>query len=208
MMTESQTRDVEEAQISYDQFCSDCQHIVKISEELGDKWRIGQRDGIQWLEFQELKTVKSGDDEDDDRKLTVLASHEVHYSLSYGVPVLFTRFSLMSGELVEYEQVRRRILDPGVTQDMVSMAAHPLTGLPWLQVTSSAFFFLYLETSHRPTLYQPLHLPETPREKKVPINMILRSILVELLPLHTPSAISESMMMLTTLIMVEEDVTI
>ena len=37
--------------------------------------------------------------------------------------------------------------------------------------------------------------------------MILRSILVELPQLHTPSAISESVMMLTTLIMVEEDVT-
>ena len=159
MMTESQTRDVEEAQISYEQFCSDCQHIVKISEELGDKWRIGQRNGIQWLEFQELKTVNGCDDEDDDRKLTVLASHEVHYSLSYGVPVLFTRFSLMSGELVEYEQVRRRILDPGVTQDMVSMAAHPLTGLPWLQVTSSAFRF-----------------DKTLREKKVPYRIMISSL--------------------------------
>ena len=126
------TEDVEEAQISYDQFCSDCQHIVKISEELGDKWRIGQRDDIQWLECQGHKTVC----DDEDRKLTVLASHEVHYSLSYGIPILFTRFSLMSGELVEYEEVRRRILDPGVTQDMVSMAPHPITGLPWLQVTS------------------------------------------------------------------------
>ena len=141
MITASQTRDLEEAQISYEQFCSDCQHIVKISEELGDKWRIGQRDGIQWLECQEYKNVNGGDDEDDDRKLTVLASHEVHYSLSYGVPVLFTRFSLMSGELVEYDQVRRRILEPVVTQDMVSMTAHPLTGLPWLQVTSSALTF-------------------------------------------------------------------
>ena len=140
-MIESQTRDreAEEEQISYDQFCSDCQHIVKTSGELGDKWRIGQRDGIQWLEYQEHKavTVSGSNDGEDDKKLTVLASHEVHYSLSYGVPVLFTRFSLMSGELMGYEEVRRRIVEPGVTQGMVSMAAHPITGLPWLQVTSS-----------------------------------------------------------------------
>ena len=70
----------------------------------------------------------------DDRRLTVRASHQVHYSLSYGVPVLLTRFSLVSGELLGYEEVRRRILHPEVTQDMVSMAPHPLTGLPWLQV--------------------------------------------------------------------------
>ena len=130
------TEDVEEAQISYDQFCSDCQHIVKISEEVGDKWSIGQRDGIQWLECHQHKTVS--DPEDEDSKQTVLASHEVHYSLSYGVPILFTRFSQMSGELMNYEAVRRRILEPGVTRDMVSMAAHPVTGLPWLQVNSSA----------------------------------------------------------------------
>ena len=168
MITASQTRDLEmeEAQISYEQFCSDCQHIVKISEELGDKWRIGQRDGIQWLECQEYKNVNGGDDEDedDDRKLTVLASHEVHYSLSYGVPVLFTRFSLMSGELMEYDQVRRRILDPVVTQDMVSMAAHPLTGLPWLQVTSSALKF-QLISSLGPSLSNCRHYTRHPQSQ-------------------------------------------
>ena len=185
-MNGSQTtdREAEKEQISYDQFCSDCQHIVKTSGELGDKWTIGQRDGIQWLECQEHKAVTvSGNDGDDDRKLTVLASHEVHYSLSYGVPVLFTRFSLMSGELMGYEEVRKRILDTGVTQDMVSMAAHPITGLPWLQVTSSAVCEGYFSF------------------------LILRSIRAEHPPRQRPSAISESMMVVTSLILVEADVT-
>ena len=49
----------------------------------------------------------------------------------------------MSGELLGYEEVRRRILQPEVTQDMVSMAPHPLTGLPWLQVSCQTIRRLY-----------------------------------------------------------------
>ena len=61
----SETGDVEETQISYDQFCSDCQHIVKTSEALGDKWRLAGRDGSLWLECEEHRTVTDSDDSDD-----------------------------------------------------------------------------------------------------------------------------------------------
>ena len=126
--------------LSYEQFQDDCQTLVTISDELGESWRLCRSDSVTWLELQQLRTLETDDDE-----VMVQCLYQVHYSVSYAVPVLLCRFSHMSGEMIDYETVRRRILShglttdtgdpkPGVTTDMVSMAPHPVTGLPWLQV--------------------------------------------------------------------------
>ena len=60
----------------------------------------------------------------------------------------------MSGELLGYEEVRRRILHPEVTKDMVSMAPHPVTGLPWLQVGCQTIRRLYRDNLANQRLYR------------------------------------------------------
>ena len=118
-------------QISFEAFQSDCKAVLEISENLGDSWQLHSTENILYLELQKYKQMILGDD---CQATTIQTLFQVHYSFSYGVPVLLCRFSHVSGELIDYGVVRERLLGSGVTPDMVSMAPHPLTGLPWLQV--------------------------------------------------------------------------
>ena len=142
----------DQVQISYEQFQEDCEKIVKLSDEIGDRWRLCNKNQIIWIEYNchQVLFDKDGDDslecdgvqkQDGDDKdeanitsSTIQSIYEVHYSLSYGVPVLYCRFSSNSGELLDYDIVRTKVLGHDVTNDMVSHAPHPLSGLPWLQV--------------------------------------------------------------------------
>jgi len=64
----------------------------------------------------------------------ISCSYEVHYSLSYSVPVLYCRFWNCSGQLLSLEHVWRLAPLPARGWDRVSMASHPVTGMPWVQV--------------------------------------------------------------------------
>ena len=119
----------ETAGLSYVQFCADVEAVVRVSDSLGDSWRLGRQGDNVWLELSScLSVVTEG------TVRPVISQYQVHYSLSYRVPVLLVRFSWSSGELVDHDTVRREVLGEKVNYDMVSMAAHPLTGLPWFQV--------------------------------------------------------------------------
>jgi len=80
--------------------------------------------------------------EDDDNTLDtktpnteqISCSYEVHYSPSYSVPVLYCRFWNCSGQLLGLEQVWSLAPLPARGWDRVSMAPHPVTGMPWVQV--------------------------------------------------------------------------
>ena len=124
-MTETE----EKEDLSYGQFCADVERVVRLSDSLGDTWRLGRQADTVWLELSSCLTVVS-----EGAVKPVTCQYEVHYSLSYRVPVLLVRFSWSSGELVDHETVRREVLGERISYDMVSMAAHPLTGLPWFQV--------------------------------------------------------------------------
>ena len=119
----------EREEMSYEQFCVDVCNVVRVSESLGDNWRQMRQDDTVWLELSDCLTVVS-----EGASKTVMCQYQVHYSLAYRVPVLLVRFSWSSGELVDHDTVRREVLGENVSYDMVSMAAHPLTGLPWFQV--------------------------------------------------------------------------
>ena len=124
--------DDEGQQISYEQFQSDCKEIQEISDKLGDSWQLHDSVGNNLhLELQQYGQMVL---ENDCQSATVQTQYQVHYSFSFGVPVLLCRFSHLSGELIDYGVVRERLLGTCVTTDMISMAPHPLTGLPWLQV--------------------------------------------------------------------------
>eukprot|EP00092_Neocalanus_flemingeri_P027435 GFUD01029755.1.p2 GENE.GFUD01029755.1~~GFUD01029755.1.p2 ORF type:complete len:215 (+),score=54.63 GFUD01029755.1:400-1044(+) len=64
----------------------------------------------------------------------ISCSYEVHYSPSYAVPVLYCRFWNCSGQLLGMEQVWSLVPLPARGWDKVSMAPHPVTGMPWVQV--------------------------------------------------------------------------
>jgi len=64
----------------------------------------------------------------------ISCSYEVHYSPSYSVPVLYCRFWNCSGQLLGLEQVWSLAPLPARGWDRVSMAPHPVTGMPWVQV--------------------------------------------------------------------------
>ena len=119
----------ETEELSYVQFCADAEAVVRLSDCLGDSWRLERQGDTVWLE---LSTCKSLVIEGTVRPIS--SQYQVHYSLSYRVPVLLVRFSWSSGELVDHDTVRREVLGEKVSYEMVSMAAHPLTGLPWFQV--------------------------------------------------------------------------
>ena len=119
----------ETEQISYDIFISDCQHFEKISKDNGDNWKVSRQGNITWLEYTKVQFIKR-----ENSQIIVHSTFEIHYSFSYGVPVLYCRYNNEAGELLDYETVKGSVLDVGVTNDMVSMAPHPVTGLPWLQV--------------------------------------------------------------------------
>ena len=123
----------EQQQISYEQFQEDCKEIKEISDKIGDSWQLNFEGNIVSLELQQYKQMCLSDD-DDCHEATVQTLFQVHYSLSYGVPVLLCRFSQLSGEMIDYEVVRECVLGTDVTNDMISMAPHPATGLPWIQV--------------------------------------------------------------------------
>ena len=115
----------EERELSYSQFCAECSRLVQISDGLGDGWRLAGRQSDLWLEVSHSLSVSGR---------AAVCQYEVHYSLSYRVPVLLCRVCWSSGELVDHDTVRREVLGETVSCHMVSMAPHPLTGLPWLQV--------------------------------------------------------------------------
>ena len=121
----------EKEDLSYDQlhFCADVETLVRLSDCLGDNWRLGRQADTVWLELSSCLNVVS-----EGTVKPVSCQYQVHYSLSYMVPILLVRFSWSSGELVDHDTVRREVLGENVSYDMVSMAAHPLTGLPWFQV--------------------------------------------------------------------------
>merc|ERR1719186_2280865 len=64
----------------------------------------------------------------------ISCSYEVHYSPSYSVPVLYCRFWNCSGQLLGLEQVWSLAPLPARGWDRVSLAPHPVTGMPWVQV--------------------------------------------------------------------------
>merc|ERR1719186_254481 len=64
----------------------------------------------------------------------ISCSYEVHYSPSYSVPVLYCGFWNCSGQLLGLEQVWSLSPLPVRGWDRVSMAPHPVTGMPWVQV--------------------------------------------------------------------------
>ena len=115
--------------LSYAQFCADVEAVVRLSDCLGDNWRLAREGDTVWLELSSCTTVGT-----EGTVRPVICQYQVHYSLSYRVPVLLVRFSWSSGELVDHDTVRREVLGEKVSYEMVSMAAHPLTGLPWFQV--------------------------------------------------------------------------
>ena len=125
-MTETE----ETESLSYDQFCADVEAVVRLSDCLGDNWRLGRQADTVWLELSSCLSLPGPEGS----VRSVICQYQVHYSLSYRVPVLLVRFSWSSGELVDHDTVRREVLGEKVSYEMVSMAAHPLTGLPWFQV--------------------------------------------------------------------------
>ena len=116
----------EQQQITIEQFKADCEEIVKISNKLGDTWRLHEKDNVVWLESHCVRVLPpapapaAGEAE---AGLAVQALYEVHHSLSYGVPLLLARFTAASGQLLDHELVRSRLLGGAVTADMVSTLA-------------------------------------------------------------------------------------
>ena len=127
-MTERETEETEA--LSYGQFCADVEAVVRLSDCLGDNWRLGRQADTVWLELSSCLSLPVTEGS----VRAVICQYQVHYSLAYRVPVLLVRFSWSSGELVDHDTVRREVLGEKVSYEMVSMAAHPLTGLPWFQV--------------------------------------------------------------------------
>ena len=86
-----------------------------------------EKDNVVWLESHCVRVLPpapapaAGEAE---AGLAVQALYEVHHSLSYGVPLLLARFTAASGQLLEYELVRSRLLGGAVTADMVSIALY------------------------------------------------------------------------------------
>ena len=115
----------EQQQITFEQFKADCEEIVKISNKLGDTWRLHEKDNVVWLESHCVRVLPpdpaAGEAE---AGLAVQALYEVHHSLSYGVPLLLARFTAASGQLLDHELVRSRLLGGAVTADMVSIALY------------------------------------------------------------------------------------
>lgn len=117
----------EQQQITFEQFKADCEEIVKISNKLGDTWRLHEKDNVVWLESHCVRVLPpapapaAGEAE---AGLAVQALYEVHHSLSYGVPLLLARFTAASGQLLDHELVRSRLLGGAVTADMVSTALY------------------------------------------------------------------------------------
>ena len=151
MNSDNNTEEEEQLQISYEQFQDDCEDLVKLSNEIGDRWRLCRKNQLVWIEYtchlvlnddnvsEQCDGVQMQEDDKDENEVkrktsTIQSIYEVHYSLSYGVPVLYCRFSSISGELLDYDIVRTKVLGHDVTNDMVSHAPHPMSGLPWLQV--------------------------------------------------------------------------
>jgi len=117
-------------QINSEQFQQDCEQLVKVSNDLGDSWSLCRQGNDVWLENIVFKCFNEGEP----TSRTVQSTYEIHYNLSYGVPVLYCRFSSMSGELLDHDTVKDLILGDNVTSEMVSMAPHPRTGFPWYQI--------------------------------------------------------------------------
>ena len=111
--------------LSYEEFSGDCEDLVEISDSLGDGWTLVRQSDSVWLELSQSITVSSR---------AALCQFQVHYSLSYRVPILLSRYCWSSGELMDHDTARREVLGEMVSYEMVSMAPHPLTGLPWFQV--------------------------------------------------------------------------
>ena len=117
----------EQQQITFEQFKADCEEIVKISNKLGDTWRLHEKDNVVWLENHCVRVLPPAPDlaaGEAEAGRPVQALYEVHHSLSYGVPLLLVRFTAASGQLLDHELVRSRLLGGAVTADMVSMALY------------------------------------------------------------------------------------
>jgi hypothetical protein len=142
-------------EITCDEFISSCTEFVALSAFAGDNWDIVRDAAHVWIQSNtviHIITKKSDDviedildditidSEDDDNTIEIKActteqiscSYEVHYSSSYAVPVLYCRFCNCSGQLLGLEQVFSLAPLPARGWDRVSMAPHPVTGMPWV----------------------------------------------------------------------------
>ena len=144
-------------EITLDQFVNSCAEFVALSAGAGDNWEIVEDGRNVWIQRSAVRTdtkhsddmgedvlgdlIISSDDDDDNTVVDkagtteqISCTYEVHYSLSYSVPVLYCRFWTCKGELLGLEQVWRMAPLSARGWDRVSMAPHPVTGMPWVQV--------------------------------------------------------------------------
>ena len=146
-------------QITQDQFLWSCSDFVTLSDAAGDNWEIVKDGTNAWIQRtavinvtkhsddsadidEDILGVDKTIDDDDSNTLEVKAitteqiscTYEVHYSPSYSVPVLYCRFWTCSGQMLSLEQVWSLAPLPARGWDRLSMAPHPVTGMPWVQV--------------------------------------------------------------------------
>ena len=140
---------VEISRTEFDQAVSD---FVSAAGAAGEAWRAAGRADCQWLELRTRvvnresghSLVGAGPDSEDESSVAVVETgevateYQVHYSPSYQVPVLYWRATLGTGELLGPEEACRAVggdwAGLGDRLDRLSLAPHPLTGLPWLQL--------------------------------------------------------------------------
>ena len=145
-------------EITHEQFLASCTEFVSLSAAVDDGWKFVDDKNYQWIELsKEIRVkLKLEDDEselienpihdsyDIDAVTTseitsyelISCKYEVHYSPSYCVPVLYARLWQKSGQLISLEEIWRlfSLTESSRGWDKVGPSAHPVTGLPWIQI--------------------------------------------------------------------------
>ena len=119
--------------IDHDQ-CETIQNVEKDIDQWGNIQNMDKD-----IQDDDTSLVSLTDDQSVNKSLPPMQKlltciYEVHYSPSYAMPVLYCRFWNCSGELLGMEDVWSLAPLPARGWDRVSMAPHPVTGLPWVQV--------------------------------------------------------------------------
>ena len=65
----------------------------------------------------------------------VTAEYEIHFSESYGVPVIYARFWDQLGQLLPLERAWKEVTPSEIrSMEKISFGPHPISGLPWIQI--------------------------------------------------------------------------